>query len=281
MNPHSKSPYNLDDEDTVSAIDELSLWSAPFGMKLLDTIVLNKNMTVLDIGFGLGFPLMEIALRLGKGSKVYGIDPWKAAAARAKKKIEIFGIKNAELIEGVAENIPLPDASVDLIVSNNGINNVQDIEKVFKECCRIAKPGAQFVATVNLQETMIEFYTIFESVLADSGLAEVVPKLKDHIHTKRRPVEEFKKLFNNNYFEITRVIHDSFKFRYLDGTSMLNHPFIRYAFMDSWIDVIPPSMVDKVFTEIESRMNNVSKGKGEWVVTIPFIVIDARKKSFA
>jgi ubiquinone/menaquinone biosynthesis C-methylase UbiE len=278
MNTYPKSPYNLNDEETVSVIDELSLWSAPFGLKLLDTIILKKKMTVLDIGFGLGFPLTEIALRLGKGSKVYGIDPWKAAAARAKKKMEIFGIKNIELIDGVAENIPLPNASVDLIVSNNGINNVQDVEKVFKECSRIAKPGAQFVATVNLQETMIEFYTIFESVLADSGLAEVVPKLKDHIHTKRRPVWEFEKLFNNNHFEITHILHDSFRFRYTDGTTMLNHPFIRYAFMDSWIDLIPPDMIDKVFSEIESRMNKVSNEKGEWVLTIPFIVIDGRRK---
>jgi hypothetical protein len=62
---------------------------------------------------------------------------------------------------------------------------------------------------------------------------------------------------------------------------MLNHPFIRYAFMDSWIDLLPSDMVAKVFSEIESRMNNVSKEKGEWVLTIPFVVIDARKKPFA
>lgn len=278
MNTSAETPYDLNDEETVSAIDELSLWSAPFGMKLLDTIILRKNISVLDIGFGLGFPIIEVALRLGKSSKVYGIDPWKAAAARAKKKIDIFGIQNIQLIEGVAENIPLPDASIDLIISNNGINNVKDLPRVLRECARVARPGAQFVATVNLQETMAEFYKIFESVLKETGLTQVVPKMHQHIHSKRLPVEELDNLFRESHFAVTRTLYDSFKFRYTDGTAMLNHPFIRYAFMDSWIELLPPDKVDGVFSEIERRINAVAKEKGEWDLTIPFVVIDATKR---
>jgi ubiquinone/menaquinone biosynthesis C-methylase UbiE len=277
MNTRAKTPYDLNDEETVSVIDELSLWSAPFGMKLLDTIILKDNLSVLDIGFGLGFPIVEVALRLGKSSRVYGIDPWQAGMARAKKKIDIFGIDNIQLIEGVAENIPLPDASIDLIISNNGINNVRDLQTVLKECARIARPGAQFVATVNLPETMAEFYKIFESVLTDTGLAAVVPKMHQHIYHKRRPVEEVTKLFKDNQFAVTGTLYDSFKFRYADGTAMLNHPFIRYAFMDSWIELLPQEKADGVFSEIERRMNAVAKKKGEWNLTIPFVVIDARR----
>ena len=274
---YTKSPYNLDDENIVSIVDELSLWSAPFGLKLLDTILLKKNISVLDIGFGPGFPIIEVALRLGKSCRIYGIDPWKAATTRAKKKIDIFGLKNVELIDGGAEHIPLPDASIDLIVSNNGINNVKEIEKVFAECSRIARPGAQFVASVNLQETMKEFYQIFEAVLSDLQLSDVIPSLHQHIYLKRRPIEELTNLFTDHQFQVFDIKRDSFRFRYADGTSMLNHPFIRYAFMDSWIDLIPSDRVNEVFSEIEIRMNTIAKEEGEWDVTIPFVVIDGRR----
>jgi len=272
-----KSNFNLDDRDTVSIIDELSLWSASFGLKLLDTIKLRPNITALDIGFGLGFPLLEVAQRLGNSSKVYGIDPWKAAIVRTQTKINILGLTNVELIEGVAENIPLPDNSIDLIVSNNGINNVQDLEKVMNECKRVAKQSAQFVATVNLDETMIEFYNELEKVLVEEGLNENVIKLKKHIYEKRKPAEEMLNAFEKNEFKIINVDRDSFKYRYLNATAMFNHSFIRLAFMDSWIDLVPANKVNKIFTQVENRLNIKAQNDGEMTLTVPFVLIDAQK----
>jgi arsenite methyltransferase len=185
MTLYLNKEYNLNNNSLVSVVDELPLWSAPFGLKLLETIQYKKNIKVLDIGFGLGFPLLEIAMRLGNTCKVYGIDPWKAAIERTKLKIKYYGISNVELIEGVAEDIPLQDGSIDLLVSNNGINNVQDLSKTLSECNRVAKKGAQFVITVNLPNSMIEFYCIFEKVLGQNGLAYLIPNVKSHILKKR------------------------------------------------------------------------------------------------
>lgn len=277
MTKFNKSNFDLNDKDTVSIIDELPLWSAPFGLRLLDTIKLRPNITALDIGFGLGFPLLEVAQRLGNSSKVYGIDPWKAAIERTQTKINILGLTNIELIEGVAENIPLPDNSVDLIVSNNGINNVQNLEKVMNECKRVSKKSAQFVVTVNLDKTMIEFYDELEKVLIEEGLNEYVSRLKKHIYEKRRPLDELTKLFENNGFKIKKVIHDSFKYRYLNTTIMFNHFLIRLAFLDSWLDLVPADKVDKIFNQIENRLNLKAQEYGEMVLTIPFVVIDAEK----
>ena len=134
--------YLSNDFDFVKMIevfDESPIWSAPFGLKLLDYIDYKKNISAIDIGFGTGFPLTEIALRLGDSSVVYGIDPWKDAIERVNKKIEYYGLTNVRLIEGVAESIPLENDSIDLITSNNGINNVNDIDKVLSECSRIIK----------------------------------------------------------------------------------------------------------------------------------------------
>ncbi len=62
------------------------------GSRLFEQIHLKKNITALDIGFGAGFPLTELAMRLGKSCTVYGIDPWEAAIVRTEEKLRHYGI---------------------------------------------------------------------------------------------------------------------------------------------------------------------------------------------
>jgi len=277
MTDYLNSSFDLDNPELVSALDEIHLWSAPFGLKLLDTIRMKKNIQALDIGFGTGFPILEVALRLGSTCKVYGIDPWKPAIERAAFKMNQFGIRNVELIEGEAENIPLPDNSIDLIISNNGINNVEDINKVFSECKRIAKPGAQIVASVNLEDTMIEFYEVFKKVIEEIEPLEGKKKIDDHIYSKRKPLSEIERLFESNGFKINNIIDDEFKFRYVDGSTMLNHYFIRLAFMDSWKEIVPEDQQTEVFVKIEDKLNQIAKDKACLELLVPFVTIDAKR----
>ena len=277
MSKFIKTNYDLNDKEIISAIDELSLWAAPFGLKLLETIKLKKNITALDIGFGLGFPLLEVAMRLGESCKVYGIDPWKAAIERAKFKAKIYELKNIEFILGVAENIPLPDKSINLIRSNNGINNVEDLEKTFMECNRISKANAQFVFTFNLGGTMIEFYNAFEEVLNDKGMLNEIGNIKEHIYTKRKPIYEVKKLVEGNGFIVNNIIKDEFCYRFTDCSAMMNHFLIRLAFLESWKDLIPEKRQAEVFDEIENKLNKFAANNRELKLTIPFAVFDCSK----
>src|SRR5436305_4423061 len=120
----------------VSAYDELPLWSAMFGLLLLDEVPLKNVRTALDVGCGTGFPLIELAERLGSASHVHGIDPWAAALDRARAKIAARHTPNVTLHEGSASNLPFPDATFDLIVSNLGINNFDDRAAAMRECRR-------------------------------------------------------------------------------------------------------------------------------------------------
>ncbi len=275
MSHFIKTKYDLNSAELVSVIDELSLWAAPFGLRLLEMIKIRKNISVLDIGFGLGFPLLEIAMRLGDSCKVYGIDPWEAAAARVKSKIEIYGIKNVELFIGFAENIPLPDKSVDLIISNNGINNVEDQEKVFSECRRISRSGAQLLFNFNLEDTMIEFYNVLKDILNESGMSNELEKMKQHIYSKRKPAEEVICLVEKNGFTINEVKHDSFQFRFADGSSMFNHFLIKLAFLNSWQELVPEGKQKEIFEEAEKRLNRIAENEGELKLTVPFVTIEA------
>jgi ubiquinone/menaquinone biosynthesis C-methylase UbiE len=269
--------FNTADKELIAVIDELPLWSAPFGMKLLETIKLKKGITALDVGSGLGFPLIEVAQRLGDSSTVIGIDPWKEAIDRCEQKIKKYNITNAKVIEGVAEQMPFEDKYFDLIVSNNGINNVEDMKKTLSECRRVSKPGAQFVLTMNLEDTMIEFYNVFEEILKANEMHNEIKKLKEHIYSKRKPLDEVKTLLTNSGFQIATVQNDSFSINFLDGITMFNHYLIKYWFLSEWKKIIDDDNREKVFEQTEKRLNEIWGEKGEFLLTIPFVTIDSTK----
>lgn len=269
--------YDLADPKIVSALDELSLWSAQFGIKLLESVKLKKNIKALDIGFGLGFPMIELAMRLGSTSEVYGIDPWEAAIERAKFKINVYQVKNIKITNGVAENLPYDDNFFDLIVSNNGINNVEDIKKTLSECYRVCKTDAQFVFTMNLKDTMIEFYNVYEDVLKEKEMHEEIKKMKEQIYSKRKPLTEMENLVKESGFKVNQIKHDLFSFRYTDGTAMLNHFLIKIGFMEGWIEILPEDKVKSVFKELENKLNKISEEFTELKLSIPFVTFDCKK----
>jgi arsenite methyltransferase len=262
----------------VNYYDECSIWSAPFGLKLLDYINYRKNIAAIDIGFGTGFPLTEIALRLGEGSIVYGIDPWTEAIARVNEKIKYYRITNIKIFEGHAESIPLDDNSLDLIVSNNGINNVADIDRVILECARTIKSGGQFIQTFNLNNSMFEFYEQLKGILSEKNMKKEIDLMEQHIYEKRRPLDEMVAMIQNHGFIIKDLEHDQFNYRFSDGTAMLNHYFIRLAFMDSWIKILPENKLEEIFDEIEIRLNEKANILGGIKLSIPFVLINAIKE---
>lgn len=269
---------HLDAAKAVNVMDELPIWSALFGLKLLDAVDYRKNMMVLDIGFYTGFPLTELAMRLGDSSTVYGIDPLAEAVERARLKVDSYGITNVNIIEGVAESIPLADKSVDLITSNNGINNVADVEKVMQECWRIMKPNGQFIQTMNLDQSMFEFYAQLEQVFLEMGMTQEVERMYAHIKQKRPSVGKIKRLMEKQGFTITDVEYDQFNYKFADGATMLNHYFIRLAFLDSWIALVPADKVDAVFERVQSKLNEYAKRCGAVKLSIPFVLIGATKE---
>jgi len=141
----------------VRVYDELPLWSAMFGLLMLEHVPL-RAATALDVGCGTGFPLIELAERLGAGSRVDGIDTWKEALDRAREKILARGLSNVSVHRCSAAGMPFGDAVFELIVSNLGLNNFEDRASALRECRRVAKAGAVLAITTNLRGHMREFY---------------------------------------------------------------------------------------------------------------------------
>jgi arsenite methyltransferase len=279
MKNYLNQTYNLSDPAIISAFDEMPLWSSYFGEVLLDTVVFKKKAKILDIGCGGGFPLLELAQRFGAGSEVIGIDPWKASTNRLKAKAKTMGVNNIHIINGVAEELPIENNYFDLIVSNNGLNNCSDQIKVLSECYRTLKPGGQLVFTVNLPGSMKEFYSIFRTTLKEQGLSDAIVKMEQHIKEKRKSLKENLDQVRKNRFTVKEIIQKSFYMRYLNGIAFLNHHFVKIAFLESWIKIVPLGKRSKVFSLLEEKLNNFAKTKGELRLTIPFVCFDCRKNT--
>jgi arsenite methyltransferase len=258
--------------------DELPLWSAPFGLKLLEKVIFRSECRILDIGSGMGFPSIELVNRFGPSCIVYGIDPWADGLERANEKVKIMKLRNISFIPGTAEALPFENESFDLIISNNGINNVQDVNRSLAECFRVCRGGGQFVMTVNLPGTMKEFYTIFEKALKVCGLTRCISSIRDHIYEKRKPLKETLHSLKTAGFRVNDAEKDQFSLRFLNGTSLFNHYFIRLAFLDPWKSILNRADVPRVFTQLEKMLNVEAERKGELLLSIPFVCIDCRKE---
>jgi arsenite methyltransferase len=244
--------------ETAQYYDELPLWSAPFGQLILDRVPLRRGQTIVDIGAGTGFLTVELAQR-SAAARVVAVDPWAEAMEVLRRKVTFLGLTNVELVVADASTLALPDGSVDVVVSNLGINNFPNGAAVLAECRRVLRPGGRLLLSTNLVGHMTEFYDVLRGVLDD------VSELDAHIN-HRATIPGTLALLENAGFSAT-VAESTFTMRFADGTALFNHYFIRLGFLEGWQSIASPETLAAVEAELNRR--------GELSLTIPMACFDA------
>lgn len=122
----------------ASAVESFAGTGNPFSMGALQT-----GETVLDIGCGAGFDSVIAAMRVGPAGRVISVDMTPAMLDKAAASAREAGVSNIDFREGLAESLPLDDASVDVVISNGVINLCPDKMAVMVEVHRVLKPGGR------------------------------------------------------------------------------------------------------------------------------------------
>jgi SAM-dependent methyltransferase len=135
---------------------------------------LKESETVLDLGSGSGMDTFIAALKVGPRGKVIGIDMTDEQRAKAERLRDRDGFKNVTYVKGYIENVPVPAASVDVVISNGVINLATDKSKVFSEAARLLKSGGRFaisdiVTEVQLPETIVCNSTLWAACIGGAA----------------------------------------------------------------------------------------------------------------
>ncbi len=141
---------------------------------------LKAGDVVLDLGSGGGIDVLLSAKRVGPTGFAYGLDMTDEMLALAEKNKAESGLRNVEFLKGHIEEIPLPDDSVDVIISNCVINLSGDKDKVFREAFRVLKPGGRFAVSDIVVDGELP-QAIREDMLAFVGCVAGALERKDYV----------------------------------------------------------------------------------------------------
>jgi len=265
--PHAFDPT---DDQHVEVFDELPLWSSLAGQLLLEHVPLAARR-VLDLGCGAGFPLLELAERLGPPARVVGLDPWQQGLRRANSKRERWPVRNADGVCGDGGKLPFRDGAFDLVVSNLGVNNFENPEATLAEAGRVLGPGGSLALTTNRMGHMRELYEAFERALSNESAA--LGRLRAQVR-HRGTVESLEARLTAAGFAVVAVHEREATLRFATPEALFEHHFMRAGFRSGWEAIAgDPATLARMRDELEE----VARARGELRLTIPLVYLEARR----
>ncbi len=252
--------FDMGDAHHVAHYDELPLWSAHAGALLLEHVPLVARRA-LDLGCGAGFPMLELAERLGRPGFVVGLDPWATALSRAREKARAWGVSNAWPVRGDGVGLPFRDGAFELITSNLGINNFADPDATLRECHRVLVPGGVLAVTTNVVGHFAQWYEAMAAELESRGDAAALARLHEHV-AHRGTGEQLVSRLERCGFS-ARVTHShTVPMHFREGQAVLDHHFVRLGFVGAWREVAGDD-ADSVLAATAARMDaGVREGEG-------------------
>ncbi len=262
--------FDPEDDLHVQVYDEAPLWSAAAGGLLLEHVPLSARRA-LDLACGTGFPLLELAERLGPRARVVGLDPWLAGLRRADHKRSRWPVANADLVAGDGARMPFDDRSFDLVVSSLGLNNFDQPEAALREVSRVLTADGVLALATNLMGHMKELYRALERAVADDPAA--LERLRVH-EQHRGTLESHATRLAGAGLRVTTTHRRATVLRFAGAEALFEHHFMRLGFRAGWEEVAGHAIrLDRLRGELDA----VAREQGELRLTIPLVYVEARR----
>ncbi|HET7890801.1 MAG TPA: arsenite methyltransferase [Candidatus Sulfotelmatobacter sp.] len=232
---------NLYDASQAGQIPEEALLASLGCGNPTNLMQLNAGEIVLDLGSGGGIDVLLSARRVGPGGKAYGLDMTDEMLSLANDNKRKAGAENVEFLKGEIENIPLPDNSVDVIISNCVINLSSDKDKVLREAFRVLKPGGRFAVSDVVTRGVI-LPEIRRSVLAWVGC--IAGALEENEYREKLAAAGFEQV----EIEPTRVYRTEDAREFLAGQGIdvdVLAPQVDGKFLSAFIRAVKPERAQK------------------------------------
>ena len=258
-------------------LDELSLWSAPFALTLLECVPFSSRESVyLDLACGTGAIALELADRCGRSSRIVAIDSWANAIERLREKAVFRGLSNLDAVVGDALRLPVRTGSVDVLTCNLGLNNFSNPAEAVRECRRVCAADASVIFTTNIVGHMAEFYDVLRAVLANYDFADpmIEAALEAHI-AHRGNTESVESLFTEAGFVVQRKIEREFVLRFATASAFFDHSLVKLGFLPAWREALGPN-ADAILRGVCDELDRASAVHGELRMTVPSLCIVAR-----
>ncbi len=273
MTRHLQRSISEELDSLAPLFDELTLWSARFGILMLDNLEIRPVARGLDVGCGTGFPLLELASLHGPRSHFTGIDTWSSALDIARRKVALHRVSNVVLEDADASALPFEDHSFDLITSNLGINNFDDPGAAVGEAFRVARPGGRLAITSNPIGTMPEVYDQLREELR-AAAPDAVAAL-DAQERHRGTVESCQDLLTSAGFELRTTVEGSFTMTFRDGAALFRH-VLTACFLEGWRGALPPESTISILEAAEKAFD-ARAAVGPIETTVAMVYLEARR----
>lgn len=264
------------DADAVSVADEVSFWAAPFGALLLDHVPLARGQKVLDLACGTGFPLFELAARLGLSSHCTGTDLEPDALARARLKRRVYQRPDIGLAAADAGELPFRDGTFDLIVCCLGLHGFHDVSAVFSECARVLQRGGRLLIATNVKGHFAELYAMFREVLGELGRTDELERLRAE-EEARGTAHTLSSQLRKAGLRVSRRVEGRISYRFTNGSALFRHPLVRTGFLPGWRETLPPDDEHEIFARLEMHLNDVAARAGELRMSVPLLLLEAAR----
>jgi ubiquinone/menaquinone biosynthesis C-methylase UbiE len=230
----SKRTFKEDKLAKLYDAEVVPIWSRRFGRMLMRDLTVPGKAMVLDVNCGSGYPSLDILRKMDEQGRIIAIDTSSPLLDEARSKAgKLSGKRIFFRSESTLPKLSFAEEVYDLVLSNAGLQQLDDPEPAVRECARVTKLGGRVIATYPLAGTFGEFHDLFREVLVKGDYKDAIDRLDAYL-TRYPPLEQAAGWFEDAGLTDIETEFESFTLLFKSSREFFFAPIIEYGPLSTW-----------------------------------------------